>query len=164
MASHQDDDFDALLKKSSLGGSAARRLRERTPLSRAHAVRRIAELRSQVKRSGGKPEETVRAARELLRLLEDMGYRNHDEVSDELREAARPRPPVPSAVTNKGHVAITEIELCGDLIIAAANEPGERLSWDRIDEVLRVGVDENDEAASPAPRGESTDRPVSTRC
>ncbi|MEI5527834.1 hypothetical protein WB401_43155 [Streptomyces brasiliscabiei] len=36
------------------------------------------------------------------------------------------------------HVALAEIELCGDLIIAASTTDGDRLSPDRIDEVLRV--------------------------
>lgn len=36
------------------------------------------------------------------------------------------------------HVALAEIELCGDLIIAASTADEERLSPDRIDEVLRV--------------------------
>jgi hypothetical protein len=35
-------------------------------------------------------------------------------------------------------VALAEIELCGDLIIAASAALEERLSPDRIDEVLRV--------------------------
>ncbi|WP_415949898.1 hypothetical protein [Streptomyces sp. KLOTTS4A1] len=34
------------------------------------------------------------------------------------------------------HVALAEIELCGDLIIAASAADGERLSAARIDEVL----------------------------
>jgi hypothetical protein len=163
MDSNEDGDFDALLRNSSLGGSAARRLRERTPLSRAHAVRRITELRSQVTRCGGEPEETARAARQLLRLLEAMGYHSHDEVPDELREAALSRPSVPRAVTDQEHVALTEIELCGDLIMAAASEPGERLSWDRIDEVLRVRNDENDQAAPSTAHSEGTDRAQTTR-
>ncbi len=37
------------------------------------------------------------------------------------------------------HVALAEIELCGDLIIAASAAVEERLSPDRIDEVLGVG-------------------------
>ncbi|MET8503569.1 hypothetical protein ABZV60_02805 [Streptomyces sp. NPDC004787] len=37
-------------------------------------------------------------------------------------------------------VALAEIELCGELIIAASAVEEERLSADRIDEVLRVGV------------------------
>ncbi|MEU7024918.1 hypothetical protein ABZ990_30430 [Streptomyces sp. NPDC046203] len=38
-------------------------------------------------------------------------------------------------------VALAEIELCGELIIAASAADGEeRLSADRIDEVLRVGA------------------------
>ncbi|MCX3062179.1 hypothetical protein [Streptomyces beihaiensis] len=36
------------------------------------------------------------------------------------------------------HVALAEIELCGELIIAASTVAGDRLSADRIDEVLRV--------------------------
>lgn len=34
------------------------------------------------------------------------------------------------------HVALAEIELCGELIIAASAAVEERLSQDRIDEVL----------------------------
>ncbi|MFF2504852.1 hypothetical protein ACFVTY_15960 [Streptomyces sp. NPDC058067] len=36
------------------------------------------------------------------------------------------------------HVALAEIELCGELIIAASAADEDRLSADRIDEVLRV--------------------------
>ncbi|HEY8981654.1 MAG TPA: hypothetical protein VIU15_18975 [Streptomyces sp.] len=36
------------------------------------------------------------------------------------------------------HVALAEIELCGELMIAASAADGERLSLDFIDEVLRV--------------------------
>ena len=36
------------------------------------------------------------------------------------------------------HVALAEIELCGELIIAASTTHEERLSADRIDEVLKV--------------------------
>ncbi|MGW1769619.1 hypothetical protein ACWCQL_36945 [Streptomyces sp. NPDC002073] len=36
------------------------------------------------------------------------------------------------------HVALAEIELCGELIIAASAVDEERLSLDRIDEVLLV--------------------------
>ena len=36
------------------------------------------------------------------------------------------------------HVALAEIELCGELIIAASAADEDRLSPDRIDEVLRV--------------------------
>ncbi|MEU7073180.1 hypothetical protein AB0B30_29240 [Streptomyces narbonensis] len=38
-------------------------------------------------------------------------------------------------------VALAEIELCGELIIAASTADGERLSADRIDEVLRVATE-----------------------
>ena len=40
--------------------------------------------------------------------------------------------------TVQDHVALAEIELCGDLIIAASTTDDDRLSPDRIDEVLRV--------------------------
>ena len=36
------------------------------------------------------------------------------------------------------HVALAEIELCGDLIIAASAAREDRLSPDRIDEVLKA--------------------------
>ncbi|MQS39187.1 hypothetical protein [Streptomyces katsurahamanus] len=44
----------------------------------------------------------------------------------------------PSTTLVQDHVALAEIELCGDLIIAASAADGERLSFDRIDEVLKV--------------------------
>ncbi|WP_445394767.1 hypothetical protein ACSMX9_15825 [Streptomyces sp. LE64] len=46
------------------------------------------------------------------------------------------------------HVALAEIELCGELIIAASATGEERLSAARIDEVLRVRV--------PAPEADPT--------
>ncbi|WP_229821487.1 MULTISPECIES: hypothetical protein [Streptomyces] len=55
------------------------------------------------------------------------------------------------------HVALAEIELCGELIIAASAARGDRLSPDRIDEVLRVG----EECASdtrPDTRGDTPER------
>ncbi|MET7547600.1 hypothetical protein ABZS95_17500 [Streptomyces sp. NPDC005479] len=45
-----------------------------------------------------------------------------------------------SARTDHDHVALAEIELCGELMIAASAAIGERLSADRIDEVLDVKV------------------------
>ncbi|MFD7608620.1 Crp/Fnr family transcriptional regulator [Streptomyces mirabilis] len=89
MASHKDDDFEALLERSSLGGPAARRLRERTPLSRARTVRRITELRNQIAHPGDGRDAAVQSARELIQLLEDMGFRAEGEVPDELRSAAQ---------------------------------------------------------------------------
>ncbi|WP_328926413.1 hypothetical protein OG429_18465 [Streptomyces sp. NBC_00190] len=38
--------------------------------------------------------------------------------------------------TVQDHVALAEIELCGELIIAASTAAEERLSQDRIDEIL----------------------------
>ncbi|MFI6385638.1 hypothetical protein ACIBKX_40020 [Streptomyces sp. NPDC050658] len=43
--------------------------------------------------------------------------------------------------TVQDHVALAEIELCGELIIAASAARGERLSADRIDEVLNVSTE-----------------------
>ncbi|MFE0135312.1 hypothetical protein ACFWY6_27630 [Streptomyces sp. NPDC059037] len=42
--------------------------------------------------------------------------------------------------TVQDHVALAEIELCGELIIAASATGEERLSPDRIDEVLKVST------------------------
>ncbi|HSY00403.1 MAG TPA: hypothetical protein VLG91_23910 [Streptomyces sp.] len=51
--------------------------------------------------------------------------------------------------TVQDHVALAEIELCGDLIIAASTTDGDRLSPDRIDEVLRVRVEHAHEDEPP---------------
>jgi len=51
------------------------------------------------------------------------------------------------APTVQDHVALAEIELCGELMIAASAAVGERLSPDRIDEVLKAAP----EAASECP-------------
>ncbi|BCL29073.1 hypothetical protein ACFFS2_40120 [Streptomyces aurantiacus] len=49
------------------------------------------------------------------------------------------------------HVALAEIELCGDLIIAASTAREERLSPDRIDEVLRMAEERfQEEHGKPA--------------
>ncbi|MGI5426838.1 hypothetical protein [Streptomyces sp. CA-179760] len=45
------------------------------------------------------------------------------------------------------HVALAEIELCGELIIAASTAHEERLSLQSIDEVLKV-AEERDASAS----------------
>ena len=44
----------------------------------------------------------------------------------------------PTGTAVQDHVALAEIELCGELIIAASAVSEGRLSADRIDEVLRV--------------------------
>lgn len=44
-----------------------------------------------------------------------------------------------SAPNAQEYVALAEIELCGELMIAAASSPEDRLSPDRIDEVLNAG-------------------------
>ncbi|MEV6109069.1 hypothetical protein AB0M28_30850 [Streptomyces sp. NPDC051940] len=55
------------------------------------------------------------------------------------------------------HVALAEIDLCGELIIAASNTTHERLTTDEIDEVLRVVTP----GAGEAPEGRTGDaRPV----
>ncbi|MFJ6821733.1 hypothetical protein ACIQRJ_15150 [Streptomyces niveus] len=45
------------------------------------------------------------------------------------------------------HVALAEIELCGELMIAASAADGERLSPDRIDEVLKVRADRGERSS-----------------
>lgn len=47
----------------------------------------------------------------------------------------------PSTTLVHDHVALAEIELCGELIIAASAADEERLSPDRIDEVLKVAAE-----------------------
>ncbi|HEY9366916.1 hypothetical protein [Streptomyces sp.] len=49
-------------------------------------------------------------------------------------------PPTPTTVLDHDTIALAEIELCGELMIAASAADGERLSPDRIDEVLRVSA------------------------
>jgi hypothetical protein len=54
--------------------------------------------------------------------------------------------------TVQDHVALAEIELCGELIIAASAAKEERLSSDRIDEVLEVVSERRrNPAIGPAP-------------
>lgn len=175
MASHEDDDFDALLEKSSLGGSAARRLRERTPLSRARTVHRIIELRNQIAHPGEALEQAAQTDRELLHQLKSMDHRATAEASEE-RPCAAPNPVsepngsadsayvrrgpatalameraqhVGTAVVERDRAALAEIELCGDLIIAASTADEDRLSMARIDEVLGVRANHEGKAASP---------------
>ncbi|MDJ1138363.1 hypothetical protein [Streptomyces iconiensis] len=47
------------------------------------------------------------------------------------------------------HVALAEIELCGELMIAASSAEGP-LSVDRIDEVLRCAAGELDDVPHPS--------------
>jgi hypothetical protein len=46
-----------------------------------------------------------------------------------------------STKTVQDHVALAEIELCGELMIAASAADEDRLSPDRIDEVLRMAAE-----------------------
>ncbi|MER5434389.1 hypothetical protein [Streptomyces sp. NPDC002588] len=55
------------------------------------------------------------------------------------------------------HVALAEIELCGELIIAASAAGEERLSMESIDEVLRVA----EERGGTGEPGASEDGPGS---
>lgn len=47
------------------------------------------------------------------------------------------------------HIALAEIDLCGDLIIAASATHEDRLSMESIDEILKV-VDERRPASRPS--------------
>ncbi|URM90818.1 hypothetical protein LUW75_13455 [Streptomyces sp. MRC013] len=58
-------------------------------------------------------------------------------------------PPL-STTTVQDHVALAEIELCGELMIAASATEAERLSDDRIDEVLKVAPGVAGPAGTPA--------------
>jgi len=51
------------------------------------------------------------------------------------------------------HVALDEIEMCGDLMIAASSSGEDRLTPARIDEVLKVGRrTEDDTVRASSPR------------
>jgi hypothetical protein len=66
-------------------------------------------------------------------------------AADGARDEEVTHVPVPSGSAVQDHVALAEIELCGELIIAASAADGERLSPARIDEVLRVTADRAEE-------------------
>ncbi|MFJ7124630.1 hypothetical protein ACIQUO_32145 [Streptomyces albogriseolus] len=55
--------------------------------------------------------------------------------------------PLGRTVPVQDHVALAEIELCGELIIAASNAE-DRLSLESIDEVLRVAEARTDPAGA----------------
>ncbi|UNO43923.1 hypothetical protein [Streptomyces sp. MST-110588] len=55
--------------------------------------------------------------------------------------------------TVQDHVALVEIDLAGELMIAAAAASEDRLSSDRIDEVLDVDAERVQTEAGPARRG-----------
>ncbi|RDG38765.1 hypothetical protein DVH02_07400 [Streptomyces corynorhini] len=57
------------------------------------------------------------------------------------------------------HVALAEIEWCGELMIAASAADGDRLSPDRIDEVLNV----RRERPAPSARAHQSARSVRRR-
>ncbi|MFJ9641177.1 hypothetical protein [Streptomyces sp. NPDC101178] len=60
-----------------------------------------------------------------------------------------------SAPNAQDYVALAEIELCGELMIAASAAREERLSPDRIDEVLNVG---DESVGGESARGETVRR------
>ncbi|QEV18884.1 hypothetical protein [Streptomyces alboniger] len=60
--------------------------------------------------------------------------------------------PMRGGTAVQDHVALAEIELCGELIIAAS-AAAERLSVDRIDEVLRVWDPQDNASPSAGGRG-----------
>ncbi|MFH9618872.1 hypothetical protein [Streptomyces pratensis] len=58
-----------------------------------------------------------------------------------------------SAPNAQDCVALAEIELCGELMIAAADAREDRLSPDRIDEVLNVGAHSAEQAPTVPRQG-----------
>ncbi|GAA4682359.1 hypothetical protein [Streptomyces youssoufiensis] len=56
------------------------------------------------------------------------------------------------------HVALVEIDLYGELMIAASSVAEERMSADHIDAVLRVHVDRSNSASSEPAREQERDR------
>lgn len=67
-------------------------------------------------------------------------YAEKPSVDDRWRQKEVTRVTPAGGTTVQDFVALAEIELCGELIIAASAADGERLSQDRIDEVLMVGI------------------------
>lgn len=63
-------------------------------------------------------------------------YAEKSSADDRRRQIEVTRVTPAGGTTVQDHVALAEIELCGELIIAASAAAEERLSQDRIDEVL----------------------------
>jgi hypothetical protein len=74
--SERDEEFEALLERSSLDLAGARQLRRRTSSAQVEAVRRIAELRNQLVH--GRREDVVQAVWQTEGLLQDLGCDEHD--------------------------------------------------------------------------------------
>ncbi|MGW7055579.1 sigma-70 family RNA polymerase sigma factor [Streptomyces sp. NPDC054887] len=98
MASHRHDDFDALLEKSSLGGSAGRRLRERTPPGQARTVHHVIELRTAHR--GGRPGEVA------LPIEFEAFYLGHQEFFHHFAELHLRSRPAAEEVVHKAFLEI----------------------------------------------------------
>ncbi|MER7671217.1 hypothetical protein ABTY61_22500 [Kitasatospora sp. NPDC096128] len=104
-----DQDFEALLERSSLGSKGARQLRARTTPERADNIRRIIELLSLAERPDLTAAERENAARKLVGLAHSIGnpqwwYRLADAVGHvhtltELSELLEEAGDLPGAVT-----------------------------------------------------------------
>jgi len=89
MDNGSDDDFEALLERSSLGTPGAQNLRRRTPHSQVESIRRIAELRNTMVHAASASSERRAAATALASLLENLGY--HDRAKQLRLEEQLPR-------------------------------------------------------------------------
>ncbi|MGW5639254.1 vWA domain-containing protein [Streptomyces sp. NPDC003832] len=79
----EPDEFAELMRRSSLGSPGARRAIDRTPQAQAGHIRKIRRLRAVVARNPGSAE-AFRATRELVLLLDLLGYDWRTEVPDEV--------------------------------------------------------------------------------
>lgn len=132
-----NQDFDALLEQSSLGSPAARRLRERTPVERAAAIRRITKLRNIIAHSSGaKAENAVKELAEVLRAISDG-------TPDALRQRAdHPDYPEGTSVQHQQAVSLSVQVEVADEVLADLRD------WLRADG-LQAGIT----AVSPEPLG-----------
>ncbi|MFJ3861539.1 hypothetical protein ACIPRL_35600, partial [Streptomyces sp. NPDC090085] len=85
------EEFDELMRKSSLGSSGALQAIERVPAGQADAVQQIIQLRNKI--AHGSDRDRAHAAHELASLLRSLGFTSHGEIPDEvaywaLREAS----------------------------------------------------------------------------
>lgn len=73
MGERDDEEFEQLLERSSLGTAGARQLRRRTPRAQAQAVQRIIDLRNRIEHAPDR-KDRMAAVVELSALLADLGY------------------------------------------------------------------------------------------
>jgi CRP/FNR family cyclic AMP-dependent transcriptional regulator len=135
-----DDDFDALIERSSLGSQAARELRARTPREQIQLVQQIITLRNLV--AHGDEIDAQAAAVELLQVLSTHGYKSLvQEVSDVAYPSVRVVRTERPAVSQSSGQATWTVKAVEDAAVTLA--PGSflaRLTAQERTELLDLGV------------------------